>query len=67
MSRFASLPEVSGCDVADLPFLDAIERAHALLDDAEKLFTGGERAAGMFQLGKAAGALEALGAGEADA
>ena len=60
MSRIPPLPEVSGCEIEDVRFLDGIEAAQAMLDEAERLFQAGERCAGVFVLGKAACSLEAL-------
>lgn len=64
---FQPLPPVAGVEIEDMPTLDAIERAHALLDQADEAFREGSRAGGMFMLGKAAHLLEALGAGEGEA
>ncbi|MGO4521254.1 hypothetical protein AB4076_11625 [Dyella sp. 2RAF44] len=64
---FAPLPSVAGVEIEDMPTLDAIERAHSYLDQAEESFREGSRAGGMFLLGKAAHLLEALGAGEGEA
>jgi hypothetical protein len=60
MNRIPPLPEVSGCEVDDVRFLDGIEAVQVMLDEAEKLFHAGERCAGVFMLGKAACSLEAL-------
>jgi len=60
MTRIAPLPEVAGMEPDDVRFLDGIEQAHALLDEAERYFSEGERCAGVFMLGKAASVLEAL-------
>lgn len=60
------LPPVAGVDVEDVPYLDGIERVQVYMDEAERSFRDGSRAAGMFLLGKAASLLETLGAGEGD-
>ena len=67
MSAFQPLPAVSGIELDDLPFTDAIEQAYQYLEEAERHFVGGSRLAGMYVLGKAVRLLEELACGVEDA
>lgn len=51
---------VSGCDLDDVRYLDLIEDAHLLLDEAERFLSDGQRERAIYAMGKAAARLESL-------